>query len=141
MSVKQIQPMRIQSIKASIKVSTDEISKGMSTIIDAPVTSNLESCAGLAKTCMENLVETVDSLDGFMNKIAEAFKNMDTDLAGSIETNEIYTVSPEEYTEKKRIQQKIYDRIHLSRIGNTPHVHCIARNALFDFLLSFIYHR
>ncbi len=35
MSVKQIQPMRIQSIKASIKVSTDEISKGMSTIIDA----------------------------------------------------------------------------------------------------------
>jgi len=91
MSVKQIQPMRIQSIKASIKVSTDEISKGMSTIIDAPV------------------VETVDSLDGFMNKIAEAFKNMDTDLAGSIETNEIYTVSPEEYTEKKRIQQKIYD--------------------------------
>ena len=88
MSVKQIQPMRIQSIKASIKVSTDEISKGMSTIIDAPVTSNLESCAGLAKTCMENLVETV---------------------AGSIETSEIYTVSPEEYTEKKRIQQKIYD--------------------------------
>ena len=109
MSVKQIQPMRIQSIKASIKVSTDEISKGMSTIIDAPVTSSLESCAGLAKTCMENLVETVDSLDGFMNKIAEAFKNMDTDLAESIETNEIYTVSPQEYTEKKRIQQKIYD--------------------------------
>jgi len=91
MSVKRIQPMRIQSIKASIKVSTDEISKGMSTIIDSSVTSSLESCAGVAKTCMENLVETVDSLDGFMNKIAEAF------------------ISPQEYTEKKRIQQKIYD--------------------------------
>ena len=109
MSVKQIQPMRIQSIKASIKVSTDEISKGMSTIIDAPVTNSLESCAGLAKTCMENLVETVDSLDGFMNKIAEAFKNMDKDLAGSIKDNEMYTISPQKYTEKKRIQQKIYD--------------------------------
>ena len=109
MSVKRIQPMRIQSIKASIKVSTDEISKGMSTIIDSSVTSSLESCAGVAKTCMENLVETVDSLDGFMNKVAEAFQNMDTELAGSIETNEMYTVSPQEYTEKKRIQQKIYD--------------------------------
>lgn len=109
MSVKRIQPMRIQSIKASIKVSTDEISKGMSTIIDAPVTNSLESCAGLAKTCMENLVETVDSLDGFMNKIAEAFKNMDKDLAGSIKDNEMYTISPQKYTEKKRIQQKIYD--------------------------------
>lgn len=109
MPVKQIQPMRIQSIKASIKVSTDEISKGMSTVIDAPVTSSLESCATLAKTCMENLVETVDSLDGFMDKIAEAFQNMDTDLASSLETREMYTVSPQEYTEKKRIQQKIYD--------------------------------
>ena len=45
MVVKRIQPMRIQSIKASIKVSTDEISKGMSTIIDSSVTSSLESCA------------------------------------------------------------------------------------------------
>ena len=49
MVVKRIQPMRIQSIKASIKVSTDEISKGMSTIIDSSVTSSLESCAGVAK--------------------------------------------------------------------------------------------
>ena len=85
MSVKQIQPMRIQSIKASINASTEEISQGMDSIIEAPVTDNLESCAGLVKACMENLVETVDSLDEFMNKIAEAFQNMDEDLAGSID--------------------------------------------------------
>lgn len=85
MSVKRIQPMRIQSIKASINASTEEISQGMDSIIEAPVTDNLESCAGLVKTCMENLVETVDSLDEFMNKIAEAFQNMNEDLAGSID--------------------------------------------------------
>lgn len=85
MSVKRIQPMRIQSIKASINASTEEISQGMDSIIEAPVTDNLESCAGLVKACMENLVETVDSLDEFMNKIAEAFQNMDEDLAGSID--------------------------------------------------------
>ena len=83
MAVKRIQPMRIQSIKASINASTEEISQGMDSIIEAPVTDNLESCAGLVKACMENLVETVDSLD--MNKIAEAFQNMDEDLAGSID--------------------------------------------------------
>lgn len=109
MSVKRIQPMRIQSIKASIKVSTEEISKGMESIIESSVTSSLDSCAGLAKTCMENLVETVDSLDRFMNDIAKAFQNMDTDLAGAITSNNMYTISPQEYTEKKRIQQKNYD--------------------------------
>lgn len=85
MVVKRIQPMRIQSIKANINASTEEISQGMDSIIEAPVTDNLESCTGLVKACMENLVETVDSLDEFMNKIAEAFQNMDEDLAGSID--------------------------------------------------------
>ena len=102
MSVKRIQPMRIQSIKASINASTEEISQGMDSIIEAPVTDNLESCAGLVKTCMENLVETVDSLDEFMNKIAEGSidgimnqiagvsQNKDAGLAGLIEANEMY---------------------------------------------------
>ena len=90
MSVKRIQPMRIQSIKASINASTEEISQGMDSIIEAPVTENLESCAGLVKACMENLVETVDSLDEFMNKIAEGSQNKDAGLAGLIEANEMY---------------------------------------------------
>ncbi|KXT71339.1 hypothetical protein [Streptococcus cristatus] len=109
MAIKRIQPMRIQSIKASINASTEEISQGMKSIIEAPVTDSLESCAGLAKTCMENLVETVDSLDLFMNNIAQAFQNMDTDLAGSIQSNDMYSISPQKHTESQRIQQKIYD--------------------------------
>ncbi|CEL89365.1 hypothetical protein [Streptococcus sanguinis] len=115
MPIKRIQPWRIQSIKASINASTEEISKGMSSIIEAPVTNSLESCANSAKTCMENLVETVDSLDLFLDNVAQAFQDVDEKMAKSIQSNDMYSVAPKEpesdpeKKEKMRVQQKQYD--------------------------------
>lgn len=56
--MKRINPERIKSIKASMNASTDEMSDGVKSLIEAPVTGNFEECVKLTKKSMGNLVKT-----------------------------------------------------------------------------------
>ena len=83
--MKRINPERIKSIKASMNASTDEMSDGVKSLIEAPVTGNFEECVKLTKKSMGNLVKTVDSLDAYLNSVADAFAKTDASLAASID--------------------------------------------------------
>lgn len=85
--MKRIDPDRIKSMKTSMDASSDEISDDIRSLIDAPVTGNFEACVQRAKKAMESLVVTVDSLDEYLNSVADAFAKADSsyDRWGSLQ--------------------------------------------------------
>jgi len=99
--MKRINPERIKSIKVSMNSSTDEMSDGVKSLIEAPVTGNFEECVKLTKKSMGNLVKTVDSLDAYLNSVADAFAKTDASLAASIDGG-LYSVPPKQMWQEKQ---------------------------------------
>ena len=98
--MKRIDPERIKSIKASINASTNEIPDDIRSLIDAPVTGNFEDCVKRTKTTMESLVTTVDSLDQYLDSVADAFAATEAALAAAIDGG-IYIKAPESRAERR----------------------------------------
>lgn len=103
--MKRIDPERIKSIKASIDASTDEISDDVRSLIDAPVTGNFEDCIKRTKTAMDSLVTTVDSLDQYLNSVADAFEATDAGLAAVIDGS-LYSVPPKQTWQERQQSSK-----------------------------------
>ena len=99
--MKRIDPERIKSIKANIDASSDEIPDDIRSLIDAPVTGNFEDCVKRTKATMESLVTTVDSLDQYLNSVADAFAATDTALAAAINGG-LYSVPPKQTWKARR---------------------------------------
>lgn len=99
--MKRINPERIKSIKVSMNSSTNEMSDGVKSLIEAPVTGNFEECVKLTKKSMGNLVKTVDSLDAYLNSVADAFAKTDASLAASIDGG-LYSVPPKQMWQEKQ---------------------------------------
>ena len=98
--MKRIDPERIKSIKASINASTNEIPDDIRSLIDAPVTGNFEDCVKRTKATMESLVTTVDSLDQYLDSVADAFAATEAALAAAINGG-IYIKAPESRAERR----------------------------------------
>ena len=98
--MKRIDPERIKSIKASINASTNEIPDDIRSLIDAPVTGNFEDCVKRTKTTMESLVTTVDSLDQYLDSVADAFAATEAALVAAIDGG-IYIKAPESRAERR----------------------------------------
>lgn len=98
--MKRIDPERIKSIKASINASTNEIPDDIRSLIDAPVTGNFEDCVKRTKTTMESLVTTVDSLDQYLDSVADAFVATEAALVAAIDGG-IYIKAPESRAERR----------------------------------------
>ena len=98
--MKRIDPERIKSIKASINASTNEIPDDIRSLIDAPVTGNFEDCVKRTKATMESLVTTVDSLDQYLDSVADAFAATEAALAATIDGG-IYIKAPESRAERR----------------------------------------
>lgn len=98
--MKRIDPERIKSIKASINASTNEIPDDIRSLIDAPVTGNFEDCVKRTKTTMESLVTTVDSLDQYLDSVADAFAATEAALVAAIDGG-IYIKAPESREERR----------------------------------------
>ncbi len=98
--MKRIDPERIKSIKASINASTNEIPDDIRSLIDAPVTGNFEDCVKRTKATMESLVTTVDSLDQYLDSVADAFAATEAALAAAIDGG-IYIKAPESRAERR----------------------------------------
>lgn len=98
--MKRIDPERIKSIKASINASTNEIPDDIRSLIDAPVTGNFEDCVKRTKTTMESLVTTVDSLDQYLDSVADAFAATEAALVAAID-GVIYIKAPESRAERR----------------------------------------
>ena len=98
--MKRIDPERIKSIKASINASSNEIPDDIRSLIDAPVTGNFEDCVKRTKATMESLVTTVDSLDQYLDSVADAFAATEAALAAAIDGG-IYIKAPESRAERR----------------------------------------
>ena len=98
--MKRIDPERIKSIKASINASTNEIPDDIRSLIDAPVTGNFEDCVKRTKATMESLVTTVDSLDQYLDSVADAFAATEAALVAAIDGG-IYIKAPESREERR----------------------------------------
>ena len=98
--MKRIDPERIKSIKASINASTNEIPDDIRSLIDAPVTGNFEDCVKRTKATMESLVTTVDSLDQYLDSVADAFAATEAALVAAIDGG-IYIKAPESRAERR----------------------------------------
>ena len=98
--MKRIDPERIKSIKASINASSNEIPDDIRSLIDAPVTGNFEDCVKRTKATMESLVTTVDSLDQYLDSVAEAFAATEASLVAAIDGG-IYIKAPESRAERR----------------------------------------
>ena len=98
--MKRIDPERIKSIKASINASTNEIPDDIRSLIDAPVTGNFEDCVKRTKATMESLVTTVDSLDQYLDSVADAFAATEAALAAAIDGG-IYIKASESRAERR----------------------------------------
>ena len=98
--MKRIDPERIKSIKASINASTNEIPDDIRSLIDAPVTGNFEDCVKRTKTTLESLVTTVDSLDQYLDSVADAFAATEAALVAAIDGG-IYIKAPESRAERR----------------------------------------
>jgi len=96
--MKRINPDRIKSIKANMNASADEMSDGVKSLLEAPVTGNFEECVKLTKKSMGNLVKTVDS---YLNSVADAFAKTDASLAASIDGG-LYSVPPKQTWQEKQ---------------------------------------
>ncbi|KXT85732.1 hypothetical protein STRDD11_00224 [Streptococcus sp. DD11] len=53
-------------------------------MIEAPVTANFQAATEKVKSSMESLTETVQSLDVYLNSVADTFVEMDNAIAAGI---------------------------------------------------------
>ena len=85
---KRISAQTIKGVEASFKAYTDTIPKSMEdSLIKAPVTANFQAATEKVKSSMEALTETVQSLDVYLNSVADTFIEMDTAIATGIEAD------------------------------------------------------
>lgn len=82
---KLIKASTIKGVQASFKSFTDTLPKKNETaLIEAPVTSNFEIATKKVKSSMESLTETVQSLDVYLNGVADTFVSMDLAISNGI---------------------------------------------------------
>ena len=85
---KRISAQTIKGVEASFNAYTDTIPKNMEdSLIKAPVTANFQAATEKVKSSMEALTETVQSLDVYLNSVADTFIEMDTAIATGIEAD------------------------------------------------------
>ena len=89
--MKRINPDRIKSIKANMNASADEMSDGVKSLLEAPVTGNFEECVKLTKK----------SMGAYLNSVADAFAKTDASLAASIDGG-LYSVPPKQTWQEKQ---------------------------------------
>lgn len=120
--MKRIDPERIKSIKASINASTNEIPADIRSLIDAPVTGNFEDCVKRTKTTMESLVTTVDSLDQYLDSVADAFAATEAALVAAIDGG-IYIKAPERerYIQGGKDSQEQHSRRKMVEIAESQY--------------------
>lgn len=83
---KRISAQTIKGVEASFKAYTDTIPTSTeNSLIEAPVTANFQAATEKVKSSMESLTETVQSLDVYLNSVADTFVEMDTAIATGVE--------------------------------------------------------
>ena len=82
---KRISAQTIKGVEASFNAFTDTIPTNTeNSLIEAPVTANFQAATEKVKSSMESLTETVQSLDVYLNSVADTFVEMDSDIATGI---------------------------------------------------------
>jgi hypothetical protein len=83
---KRISEEKIRGVEASFKAFTDTLPTSTENgLIEAPVTTNFQTATEKVKSSMESLTETVQSLDVYLNSVADTFVEMDLAIATGIE--------------------------------------------------------
>lgn len=83
---KRISEKTIKGIKASFKAFTDTLPTGTeNSLIEAPVTASFQAATEKVKSSMESLTETVQSLDVYLDSVADTFVEMDLAIATGVE--------------------------------------------------------
>ena len=86
MSRKEINPEKLTSCKASMQEMTKRFNGEVSGLIQSSATEQMQDAEDALNKMSSNLVDTVDSLDVYLNQVARYFLQMDNDIAKGIAT-------------------------------------------------------
>ena len=86
MSRKEINPEKLTSCKASMQEMTKRFNGEVSGLIQSSATEQMQDAEDALNKISSNLVDTVDSLDVYLNQVARYFLQMDNDIAKGIAT-------------------------------------------------------
>lgn len=105
MGQKDISPTRLTSARTSFKAMEATLINSANFFIVLGITSTIDEGTTNIKAMTASLVDTVDSLDGYLNAVALAFSKTDQDLATNInEGTKVFkmkTDSQERYVRSK----------------------------------------
>ena len=120
---KLIKPSKIKGVQASFQAFLDTLpKKNERNLIEAPVTANFETATQKVIAAMQSLEETVQSLDIYLNSVADTFVDMDESIASGINSSinqsvggssvkpfgerSIYTEPPKEHSSQNNVSNK-----------------------------------
>lgn len=84
MGQKDISPTRLTSARTSFKAMEAALINSAGSFIVSDITGTIDEGTASIKEMTASLVDTVDSLDGYLNAVALAFSKTDQDLATNI---------------------------------------------------------
>ncbi|MBP2623896.1 hypothetical protein [Streptococcus oricebi] len=110
MSRKRITPEKMKGVKASFKAVGENLKDNASDLIDSSATESFSTATKEAKELSQTLESTVDSLDQFLNSMADEIQTMDAELARNIKYTMPHVISEaDKRANAKRFAQKQVD--------------------------------
>lgn len=100
MSTKKIDPANLKRVNGSFRDMSDHLRGNASDLIDSSATEKLQAATDSLKQLSKEMVGTIDSLDGYLGAVGEAFQNADNSIARAIGQS-LYTKSPETRAERR----------------------------------------
>lgn len=85
MAKKDISPTRLTSVRTSFNAMELALVNSAGSFIKSDVTDTIDNGTTNIKNMTTGLIDTVDSLDAYLNAVAEAFSKTDKDLATNIQ--------------------------------------------------------
>ena len=87
MSRKEIDAEKLTACKTSMQEMNKKFEGEITGLIQSSATESMQGAEDALNKMSSNLVNTVDSLDVYLNQVAHYFRRMDDELATGIATN------------------------------------------------------